>query len=174
MFWSLAGGHNLQGGLEQLVTLTREGGAVTAQCPSLQAHEDSEKLREIVLPMEQEIAELKGKLLRAEELIQEIQVRRGDIGALREGGVSETLASSLFPAMFPRDDQGNLPPCTAPPSCFRCQGTRRLHWKPWRSQVETQAQLRRPLPTTVTTVPPSLPSPSVEQPVLPPFEAPRA
>ncbi|XP_072454499.1 rab GTPase-binding effector protein 2 isoform X5 [Notamacropus eugenii] len=37
------------------------------------AHEDSEKLREIVLPMEQEIAELKGKLLRAEELIQEIQ-----------------------------------------------------------------------------------------------------
>lgn len=39
------------------------------------AHEDSEKLREIVLPMEQEIAELKVKLLRAEELIQEIQVR---------------------------------------------------------------------------------------------------
>jgi hypothetical protein len=43
--------------------------------PSLQAHEDSEKLREIVLPMEQEITELKGKLQRAEELIQEIQVR---------------------------------------------------------------------------------------------------
>lgn len=43
--------------------------------PPLQAHEDSEKLREIVLPMEQEIAELKVKLLRAEELIQEIQVR---------------------------------------------------------------------------------------------------
>lgn len=39
------------------------------------AHEDSEKLREIVLPMEQEIAELKAKLLRAEELIQEIQRR---------------------------------------------------------------------------------------------------
>nr|XP_036848169.1 rab GTPase-binding effector protein 2 isoform X6 [Manis javanica] len=37
------------------------------------AHEDSEKLREIVLPMEQEIEELKAKLLRAEELIQEIQ-----------------------------------------------------------------------------------------------------
>lgn len=43
--------------------------------PSLQAHEDSEKLREIVVPMEQEITELKGKLQRAEELIQEIQVR---------------------------------------------------------------------------------------------------
>ncbi|XP_044512750.1 rab GTPase-binding effector protein 2 isoform X3 [Gracilinanus agilis] len=41
------------------------------------AHEDSEKLREIVLPMEQEIAELKGKLLRAEELIQEIQGSQG-------------------------------------------------------------------------------------------------
>lgn len=39
------------------------------------AHEDSEKLREIVLPMEQEIEELKTKLLRAEELIQEIQRR---------------------------------------------------------------------------------------------------
>ncbi|XP_063082804.1 rab GTPase-binding effector protein 2 isoform X2 [Cavia porcellus] len=39
------------------------------------AHEDSEKLREIVLPMEQEIAELKAKLLKAEELIQEIQGR---------------------------------------------------------------------------------------------------
>ncbi|KAI5131866.1 rab GTPase-binding effector protein 2 isoform X2 [Manis pentadactyla] len=37
------------------------------------AHEDSEKLREIVLPMEQEIEDLKAKLLRAEELIQEIQ-----------------------------------------------------------------------------------------------------
>ncbi|PNI10759.1 RABEP2 isoform 8, partial [Pan troglodytes] len=39
------------------------------------AHEDSEKLREIVLPMEKEIEELKAKLLRAEELIQEIQRR---------------------------------------------------------------------------------------------------
>lgn len=39
------------------------------------AHEDSEKLREIVLPMEQEIEELKAKLLKAEELIQEIQQR---------------------------------------------------------------------------------------------------
>lgn len=50
-------------------------GLSASQRPSLQAHEDSEKLREIVLPMEQEIAELKVKLLRAEELIQEIQVR---------------------------------------------------------------------------------------------------
>lgn len=52
-----------------------------------QAHEDSEKLREIVLPMEQEIAELKAKLLRAEELIQEIQVRvaQGQGWGVREG-----------------------------------------------------------------------------------------
>lgn len=39
------------------------------------AHEDAQKLREIVLPMEQEIAELKAKLLRAEALILEIQGR---------------------------------------------------------------------------------------------------
>ena len=35
--------------------------------PLLQAHEDSEKLREIVLPMEQEIEELKAKLLNREK-----------------------------------------------------------------------------------------------------------
>ncbi|XP_030065844.1 rab GTPase-binding effector protein 2 isoform X1 [Microcaecilia unicolor] len=37
------------------------------------AHEDAEKLREIVLPMEQEIAALRKKLTRAEGLIQELQ-----------------------------------------------------------------------------------------------------
>nr|XP_033803056.1 rab GTPase-binding effector protein 2 isoform X2 [Geotrypetes seraphini] len=37
------------------------------------AHEDAEKLREIVLPMEQEIAALRKKLTRAEGLIQEFQ-----------------------------------------------------------------------------------------------------
>lgn len=58
------------------MAIIQEERAVTAQyAPSLQAHEDSEKLREIVVPMEQEIAELKVKLLRAEELIQEMQVR---------------------------------------------------------------------------------------------------
>lgn len=50
-----------------------EQGLLLPNHPFLQAHEDSEKLREIVLPMEQEIEELKAKLLRAEELIQEIQ-----------------------------------------------------------------------------------------------------
>lgn len=85
-----------------MVALTREGGAVTAQCPSLQAHEDSEKLREIVLPMEQEIAELKGKLLRAEELIQEIQVRRrADIGALREVGGARDPGFQPLPCNVP-------------------------------------------------------------------------
>ncbi|XP_021564609.1 rab GTPase-binding effector protein 2 [Carlito syrichta] len=49
------------------------------------AHEDSEKLREIVLPMEQEIEELKAKLLRAEELIQEIQVRGGQASLVSTG-----------------------------------------------------------------------------------------
>ncbi|EHB11841.1 Rab GTPase-binding effector protein 2 [Heterocephalus glaber] len=39
------------------------------------AHEDAEKLREIVVPMEQEITELKAKLLRAEALILETQGR---------------------------------------------------------------------------------------------------
>lgn len=68
--------------------------------PFLQAHEDSEKLREIVLPMEQEIEELKAKLLRAEELIQEIQVRGGQ-GALREEGRCRTLSPSLFPDPLP-------------------------------------------------------------------------
>lgn len=85
-----------------MVAFTREGGAVTAQCPSLQAHEDSEKLREIVLPMEQEIAELKGKLLRAEELIQEIQVRRrADIGALREVGGARDPGFQPLPCNVP-------------------------------------------------------------------------
>lgn len=67
--------------------------------PFLQAHEDSEKLREIVLPMEQEIEELKAKLLRAEELIQEIQVR-GRPGVLWEGR-RRTLALQPLPCPFP-------------------------------------------------------------------------
>ncbi|XP_004615993.2 rab GTPase-binding effector protein 2 isoform X2 [Sorex araneus] len=60
------------------------------------AHEDSEKLREIVLPMEQEIAELKGKLLRAEELIQEIQRRPRQPAALH--GAPELLPLSRDPS----------------------------------------------------------------------------
>ncbi|XP_028620132.1 rab GTPase-binding effector protein 2 isoform X3 [Grammomys surdaster] len=60
------------------------------------AHEDSEKLREIVLPMEQEIAELKVKLLRAEELIQEIQRRPRHPASLH--GSTELLPLSRNPS----------------------------------------------------------------------------
>ncbi|XP_038618638.1 LOW QUALITY PROTEIN: rab GTPase-binding effector protein 2 [Tachyglossus aculeatus] len=70
------------------------------------AHEDSEKLREIVLPMEQEIAELKGKLLRAEELIQEI--RRGE-GSLRPR--RHSLHGSAESLPLPRDPS---PPAEQP------------------------------------------------------------
>lgn len=56
-----------QKALNELEGSCRQYG-VSCQAPPtlLQAHEDSEKLREIVLPMEQEIEELKAKLLRAE------------------------------------------------------------------------------------------------------------
>ncbi|XP_037363269.1 rab GTPase-binding effector protein 2 isoform X1 [Talpa occidentalis] len=60
------------------------------------AHEDSEKLREIVLPMEQEIEELKAKLLRAEELIQEIQRRPRQPPSLH--GSTELLPLSRDPS----------------------------------------------------------------------------
>ncbi|KAM5228404.1 rab GTPase-binding effector protein 2 [Ctenodactylus gundi] len=60
------------------------------------AHEDSEKLREIVLPMEQEIEELKSKLLKAEELIQEMQGRPRHPPSLR--GSTELLPVSRNPS----------------------------------------------------------------------------
>ncbi|KAF7483719.1 Hypothetical predicted protein [Marmota monax] len=60
------------------------------------AHEDSEKLREIVLPMEQEIEELKAKLLKAEELIQEIQRRPRHPPSLH--GSTELLPLSRNPS----------------------------------------------------------------------------
>ncbi|XP_010339129.1 rab GTPase-binding effector protein 2 isoform X3 [Saimiri boliviensis] len=60
------------------------------------AHEDSEKLREIILPMEQEIEELKAKLLRAEELIQEIQRRPQHAPSLH--GSTELLPLSRDPS----------------------------------------------------------------------------
>ncbi|XP_060112297.1 rab GTPase-binding effector protein 2 isoform X2 [Heteronotia binoei] len=80
------------------------------------AQEDSERLRAIVLPMEQEIEELKGKLARAEGLVQELQSEQGglfssseslltepvlpdgprnDRGTSEEGGVAEKFASGL-------------------------------------------------------------------------------
>ena len=83
-----------------------EGPAVgrgDSHCPTPlpQAHEDSEKLREIVLPMEQEIEELKAKLLRAEELIQEIQVRGWPGGAEGRRGATGPWPPSLFPVPSP-------------------------------------------------------------------------
>ncbi|XP_051048883.1 rab GTPase-binding effector protein 2 isoform X3 [Phodopus roborovskii] len=60
------------------------------------AHEDSEKLREIVVPMEQEIAELKVKLLRAEELIQEMQRQPKQPASLH--GSTELLPLSRNPS----------------------------------------------------------------------------
>ncbi|XP_008577238.1 PREDICTED: rab GTPase-binding effector protein 2 [Galeopterus variegatus] len=60
------------------------------------AHEDSEKLREIVLPMEQEIEELKAKLQRAEELIQEIQRHPRQPPSLH--GSTELLSVSRDPS----------------------------------------------------------------------------
>lgn len=78
------------------------GGVLSLPNPSLlQAHEDSEKLREIVLPMEQEIEELKTKLLRAEELIQEIQVREQPGTTQGERGAARPWPPSLFPAPLP-------------------------------------------------------------------------
>ncbi|KAL2766304.1 rab GTPase-binding effector protein 2 [Daubentonia madagascariensis] len=57
--------------LKQLLSRTHPLDSLEKQMEK--AHEDSEKLREIVLPMEQEIKELKAKLLRAEEVIEEMQ-----------------------------------------------------------------------------------------------------
>ncbi|XP_077880282.1 rab GTPase-binding effector protein 2 isoform X3 [Ictidomys tridecemlineatus] len=66
------------------------------------AHEDSEKLREIVLPMEQEIAELKAKLLKAEELIQEIQRRPRHPPSLH--GSTELLSRNPSPPLEPLEE----------------------------------------------------------------------
>uniref|UniRef100_A0A6I8NML8 Rab GTPase-binding effector protein 2 n=1 Tax=Ornithorhynchus anatinus TaxID=9258 RepID=A0A6I8NML8_ORNAN len=82
--------------LKQLLTRSHPLDSLEKQMEK--AHEDSEKLREIVLPMEQEIAELKGKLLRAEELIQEI--RRGE-GSLRPR--RHSLHGSAESLPLPRD-----------------------------------------------------------------------
>uniref|UniRef100_F6T9S6 Rab GTPase-binding effector protein 2 n=1 Tax=Ornithorhynchus anatinus TaxID=9258 RepID=F6T9S6_ORNAN len=79
--------------LKQLLTRSHPLDSLEKQMEK--AHEDSEKLREIVLPMEQEIAELKGKLLRAEELIQEIQ------GSLRPR--RHSLHGSAESLPLPRD-----------------------------------------------------------------------
>nr|XP_056720253.1 rab GTPase-binding effector protein 2 [Euleptes europaea] len=63
------------------------------------AQEDTERLRAIVLPMEQEINELKGKLARAEGLVQELQ---GEQGGLFSS--SESLVTDPVPPEGPGDD----------------------------------------------------------------------
>ncbi|XP_016073401.1 PREDICTED: rab GTPase-binding effector protein 2 [Miniopterus natalensis] len=68
------------------------------------AHEDSEKLREIVLPMEQEIEELKAKLLRAEELIQEIQRRPRHPPSLHGSTELLHLSRDLSPPLEPLEE----------------------------------------------------------------------
>ncbi|XP_070269561.1 rab GTPase-binding effector protein 2 isoform X1 [Myotis yumanensis] len=68
------------------------------------AHEDSEKLREIVLPMEQEIEELKAKLLRAEELIQEIQRRPRHPPSLHGSTELLPLSRDLSPPLEPLEE----------------------------------------------------------------------
>ncbi|XP_028361116.1 rab GTPase-binding effector protein 2 isoform X2 [Phyllostomus discolor] len=68
------------------------------------AHEDSEKLREIVLPMEQEIEELKAKLLRAEELIQEIQRRPRHSPSLHGSAELLPLSRDLSPPLEPLEE----------------------------------------------------------------------
>ncbi|XP_069860363.1 rab GTPase-binding effector protein 2-like [Dipodomys merriami] len=68
------------------------------------AHEDSEKLREIVLPMEQEIQELKAKLLKAEELIQEIQRRPRLPPALHSSAESLPLSRNPSPPLEPLEE----------------------------------------------------------------------
>lgn len=54
-----------------------------------------------MLPMEQEIEELKAKLLRAEELIQEIQVRGRPGGTEGRRGVAGPWPPSVFPDPLP-------------------------------------------------------------------------
>nr|KAF6442024.1 rabaptin, RAB GTPase binding effector protein 2 [Rousettus aegyptiacus] len=68
------------------------------------AHEDSEKLREIVLPMEQEIEELKAKLLRAEELIQEIQRRPQHPPSLHDSVELLPLSRDPSPTLEPLEE----------------------------------------------------------------------
>uniref|UniRef100_A0A8C2YQD9 Rab GTPase-binding effector protein 2 n=1 Tax=Chinchilla lanigera TaxID=34839 RepID=A0A8C2YQD9_CHILA len=77
------------------------------------AHEDSEKLREIVLPMEQEIAELKAKLLKAEELIQEIQGRPPPPPSLHGSAELLSLSRNPSPPLEPLEELSGGPAAEA-------------------------------------------------------------
>lgn len=94
-----------QKALNELEGSCRQYG-VSCQAPPtlLQAHEDSEKLREIVLPMEQEIEELKAKLLRAEELIQEIQRRPQHPPSLHDSVELLPLSRDPSPTLEPLEE----------------------------------------------------------------------
>ncbi|KAJ6654366.1 hypothetical protein lerEdw1_006959 [Lerista edwardsae] len=66
------------------------------------AQEDTLRLRAIVLPMEQEIAELKGKLAHAERLVQEL---RGEQRSLCSSSESLLADPEAAPADAPGEDQ---------------------------------------------------------------------
>ncbi|ERE78752.1 rab GTPase-binding effector protein 2 [Cricetulus griseus] len=84
------------------------------------AHEDSEKLREIVVPMEQEIAELKVKLLRAEELIQEMQRQPRQPASLHSSTELLPLSRNPSPPLEPLEEPGGDPGSAAEAFAHNC------------------------------------------------------
>ncbi|XP_030404031.1 rab GTPase-binding effector protein 2 isoform X5 [Gopherus evgoodei] len=75
------------------------------------AQEDSERLRSIVLPMEEEIAQLKSKLSRAEGLIQGLRGPEGLLCVSSESLLSDREAPSRMPPAHPggEGDEGSGP-----------------------------------------------------------------
>ncbi|KAM9149079.1 rab GTPase-binding effector protein 2 isoform 3-T3 [Pangshura tecta] len=75
------------------------------------AQEDSERLRSIVLPMEEEIAQLKSKLSRAEGLIQGLRGPEGSLCGSSESLLSDTEAPSRMLPAHPggEGDEGSGP-----------------------------------------------------------------
>ncbi|KAM9149080.1 rab GTPase-binding effector protein 2 isoform 4-T5 [Pangshura tecta] len=82
-----------------------------AQSVPAQAQEDSERLRSIVLPMEEEIAQLKSKLSRAEGLIQGLRGPEGSLCGSSESLLSDTEAPSRMLPAHPggEGDEGSGP-----------------------------------------------------------------
>uniref|UniRef100_A0A8C0GKF9 Rab GTPase-binding effector protein 2 n=1 Tax=Chelonoidis abingdonii TaxID=106734 RepID=A0A8C0GKF9_CHEAB len=75
------------------------------------AQEDSERLRSIVLPMEEEIAQLKSKLSRAEGLIQGLRRPEGSLCVSSESLLSDRETPSRIPPAHPggEGDEGSGP-----------------------------------------------------------------
>ncbi|XP_062813287.1 rab GTPase-binding effector protein 2 [Anolis carolinensis] len=69
------------------------------------AQEDTQRLRAIVLPMEQEIAELKAKLARAEGLVQELQSEQRSLGSSSESLLAD---ADVVPSDSTPDDHITL------------------------------------------------------------------